>query len=75
LDTVSDLVVLVWLLVGMSWRRAFGSRLLRKIKEKWSLIKFSPRWHLIHKVAVSGHKGQIVVTSFKDIFCIIFLLK
>jgi hypothetical protein len=26
-------------------------------------------------VAVSGHKGQIVVTSFKDIFCIIFLLK
>jgi hypothetical protein len=43
LDTVSDLVVLGWLLVGMSWRLwlydAFGSKLLRKIKEKWSLIR------------------------------------
>jgi hypothetical protein len=43
LDTVSDLVVLGWLLVGMSWRLwlydAFGSKLPRKIKEKWSLIK------------------------------------
>ncbi len=57
LDTVSDLLVLGWLLVGMSWRlwlyNAFGSKLLRKIKEKWSLIKqlnslqggiWSPRW-------------------------------